>query len=332
MNLNARLAAPGDLADCAKLFENHRAYPSELLQELPAIWLRLIREEAIRICVFEDRDQPPGKRVVACGATVFVTDECAEHTRCRAEPYLAVRLLRQDAIGETSILRSAEIGAANSGDGLNVVILHYAVKANGYSDAERFALAHKSVESFIWLLRGYNLKQMLQELCDEISPPFILDGLAQVLTDFGDYYRRTGVPAPPPGARFYLAGITREEAMAAPGRAIAPIFAYTPPRLFFSPCERRLLDRALLGETDRQLAKSLGRALPTVKSLWRTIYNRVGMVDPALLGNRRDAERECQPTRGRERRRRILEYLRQHPEELRPNTSAAATFARSRAS
>jgi DNA-binding CsgD family transcriptional regulator len=332
VNLNTRLAAPGDLADCAKLFENHRAYPMELVRELPAIWLRLMREEAIRICVFEDRDRQPGARIVGCGATVFVTDDCAEHARRAAEPYLAVRLLRQDATGATPILRSAEIGAANSSDGLNVVILHYAESANGYSDTERFALAHKSLESFIWLLRGYNLKQMLQEQSDEISPPFILDGLAHVLTDYGDYYRRTGLPVPPPGARLYLTGITREEAMATPGRAIAPVFAYTPPRFFFSPCERRLLDRALLGETDRQLAKSLGRALPTVKSLWRTIYNRVGMVDPALLGSRHDAVVECQPTRGRERRRRILEYLRQHPEELRPTASSAATFARSRAS
>jgi hypothetical protein len=304
----------------------------ELVRELPAIWLRLMREEAIRICVFEDRDRPPGARIIGCGATVFVTDSWAERARHAGEPNLTFRLLRQDVSGKTPILRSAEIGAANSGDGLNAVVLHYAESVNGYSDTERFLLAHKSVESFIWLLRGYNLKQMLQELCDENSPPFILDGLEQVLNDYGDYYRRSGQPVPPPGSRFYLAGITREEAMASPGRAIAPVFAYTPPRFFFSPCERRLLDRALLGETDRQLAKSLGRALPTVKSLWRTIYNRVGMVDPALLGSRHDAVVECQPTRGRERRRRVLEYLRQHPEELRPNMGSTAAFVRSRAS
>ncbi|MEX2123563.1 MAG: hypothetical protein WD795_06690 [Woeseia sp.] len=212
-----------------------------------------------------------------------------------------------------------------------MLILHYAEKRSGYDAAQRFVLAHRALEAFTWLHRGYNIKQMLQEFCDEIAPPFVPDGLAPVLTDYADYYRRKGVTVPPPGECFYLTGITRDEVMADPGSTMAPIFAYTPPRFLFSSCERRLLERALLGGTDTQLAHALGRALPTVKSLWRTIYNRVGRVDPALLSGNGAAEPGRQPTRGQEHPRRILQYLRHHPEELRPYAIPATANTRRRA-
>jgi hypothetical protein len=55
-----------------------------------------------------------------------------------------------------------------------------------------------------------------------------------------------------------------------------------------------------------------------VKARWRTIYDRVDAVAGALMPPAADG-RNSSTRRGPEKRRRVLEHLRQHPEELRPS-------------
>jgi hypothetical protein len=57
----------------------------------------------------------------------------------------------------------------------------------------------------------------------------------------------------------------------------------------------------------------LGISLSTVKNVWRSIYSRSAAQPPVLFP--KDAGWS---KRGKERRRRLLAYLREHPEELRP--------------
>ncbi len=72
-----------------------------------------------------------------------------------------------------------------------------------------------------------------------------------------------------------------------------------------------------MGETSDELAASLFVSPWTVKKRWHAIYERVADVDHELLlppvANSPDVT-----SRGAERRRHLLHYLRQHPEELRP--------------
>lgn len=56
----------------------------------------------------------------------------------------------------------------------------------------------------------------------------------------------------------------------------------------------------------------------TVKKRWHEIYDRVAEVEPELLPPA-IAEGPRAHSRGAERRRRLLNYLRQHPVELRPS-------------
>lgn len=98
---------------------------------------------------------------------------------------------------------------------------------------------------------------------------------------------------------------------------VGTLFDYQPPRFGFSRSEQRLLHAALAGEsgTDNELAESLGVSLPTIKKMWLSIYRRVNDRQP-------EAIRDCVPVdaaeRGKEKRRHLLVYLREHPEELRP--------------
>ena len=61
----------------------------------------------------------------------------------------------------------------------------------------------------------------------------------------------------------------------------------------------------------------LGKSLPAIKKMWISIYRRVEDCLPELIP---DPLRSDIPAtgRGREKRRHLLAYLREHPEELRP--------------
>jgi hypothetical protein len=76
-----------------------------------------------------------------------------------------------------------------------------------------------------------------------------------------------------------------------------------------------MLRQAVFGYTDVELARRLQLALPTIKNRWRALYDRLGHIAPELVD-----EIGCssnQAVRGQEKRRRVLEYVRRHPEELR---------------
>ena len=60
-------------------------------------------------------------------------------------------------------------------------------------------------------------------------------------------------------------------------------------------------------------------SLPTIHKRWQTLFARVQDIHPDLLP---DAPLDGQAGRGSEKRRPLLNYLRAHPEELRPNLPA----------
>jgi hypothetical protein len=79
-----------------------------------------------------------------------------------------------------------------------------------------------------------------------------------------------------------------------------------------------VLVRALLNESDAQIAKSLGVSLDGVKKTWRRTYERLALGAPFLVGA---LDRPVNMNhRSAEKRRHLLDYLRTHLEELRPFT------------
>jgi hypothetical protein len=94
------------------------------------------------------------------------------------------------------------------------------------------------------------------------------------------------------------------------------MFIYHPPKFGFRPSEQRLLFAALRGETDEQLADELVISLSAVKKAWLLIYDLVSACDAELV---RDAHLPGEDSqRGRTKKQRLLAYLREHMEELRP--------------
>jgi len=108
---------------------------------------------------------------------------------------------------------------------------------------------------------------------------------------------------------------TPEDATRRPGSIASILCASRKPVLGLTAVQQRLLQAALHGLTDQQLAGELSLKLPAVKKRWVAIFEQVAKVRPDILA--------CvgihdEGTRGPQKRQYLLEYVREHPEELRP--------------
>jgi hypothetical protein len=115
----------------------------------------------------------------------------------------------------------------------------------------------------------------------------------------------------------HLTGLSRQTASRQVGSWVGALFLYQPPRLGFSRSEQRLLWAALRGGTDEELSDTLCISQSAVKKAWRAIYTRVTDLMPGVIPSQLSEEALTQD-RGKEKKRRLLAYLREHPEELRP--------------
>jgi hypothetical protein len=299
-----------DFRACLALLRGRLAYPERVMTRLTRVWTQLLRDDALTATVVEMRNADGKAAIAGFGASVFVTDDWAAEARRGREPYLTERTIRRELEGPSPILRPRSIARGNA-DGLNVLILHYG-ESTKVAAGDRPALRYRMFESLVETHRGYRLKDVLQEFWDEIDTEFVLHGWGRVITDYASFFERQRQKLPPPGRRPHLIGITREECHANPGALAAPLFVHTPPRFFLTRAEQRMVGHALTGKTDVELARALRLALPTIKSRWRAIYDRVARVAPELLGSTHNTA-----SRGQEKRRHLLEYVRRHPEELR---------------
>lgn len=314
IDLVARAMERHDFGSCLHLLQDGLGYPEDVLGLLARFWERLLEDEALTTTVIEARDPEGWPLVAGFGASVFVTDDWMEQASHGDEPYLTARTVKQEIEGRSPILRPAQVAEANT-RGLNVLILHYA-ETPGLAAPTRPALRYRMFQALIESHRGYRIEAVLQEFWDEIDPEFVTHGWGRLLTNYAGYFHSRGEPVPPEGKGPLLVGITRSEVEANPGAIAAPLFVHVPPRIGFTPAEQRLLRAALSGQTDIELTESLGLSISTVKSRWRNVYQRVAHQTPELL-----SDLPSMPSgagRGKEKRRRLLDYLRRHPEELRP--------------
>jgi DNA-binding CsgD family transcriptional regulator len=117
---------------------------------------------------------------------------------------------------------------------------------------------------------------------------------------------------------------TRQDALAKPaGLPLAMLFlSFSVPKFGFSMAEQDALNLALEGSTDEVIAQTMGASLSTIKKRFRGIYEKV----QDKIGDDRGVERLASlndGARGLETRRRLLNYLREHREELRPYAAKA---------
>jgi hypothetical protein len=279
---------------------------------LPRMWEELFRAGRLKVFLVEDRIKSCGTRIVTCCGAVFVTNEFCARARSAKSPFLGLELVRGYLSGNLPILTRAEAARAHAGEGLNIVLCFAGPERSLLSGQGYLPLCEKRSEAFHLAMAGYQIKVFLANPVGELAYEEMIEGGARLRWESASPPK-----APRAGLRARVVGLTREEAEAHPGSHLAGLFVYTRPRFHFARSEQHLLQHALTGETCDDLAASLSLSPWTVKKRWHTIYERVVRADHALLPA--PILNGARPhSRGAERRRRLLNYLRQHPEELRP--------------
>jgi hypothetical protein len=319
MPLQWRPMKTNDVASCAELIAAHpvigRRY-GPAIKDLARAWLHLLGSEAMTTAVFEEVEG--GRATLAgVGVGVFVRDEFVCELKKPRQFWFGPELAKRILNGNSPVLSEKEVREANSGEGLNELVwetlphLNFATRADMY---------HVMGRAYIEIHRGFRLKEMITS---QAESPERLQWAIDAGGLFWDAKRARYVKSLKDRPEQFvqnphIVGITRELELGRPGSWVGTLFDHRPPRFYFSAGEQRMLICAMSDPTGTSpaLAKSLRVSLPTVKKMWLSIYERVSEIAPELIAG--TAKIGTDNKRGKEKRRHLLAYLQEHPEELRP--------------
>jgi DNA-binding CsgD family transcriptional regulator len=318
MSIRYRPMRPNDARDCAEVIAAHpvlAARYGDVIQHLSSAWSSLLGSDAFTAVVFEELEG--AKRVVlGAGIAVFVTDdftcELKRHPSLWFGPELAIRVAR----GESPLLTDKQVREANSSGGLNLLCWQPGVLPENLLRGEVSALI---MTSFVELFRGFLLKETFaQAESFDHAEALRLTGALLWNPSEESYGGFSGVSPAELIKKPHVIGMTRDLAVKNGGSWAASMFLYQPPQFGFSRSEQRLLLSALNGATDQELGDELGISLSTVKKTWRLIYGRVAASRPEMIPFNSAVADNGTSERGKEKKPRLIAYLREHLEELRP--------------
>ena len=324
MTIRYRPMRRKDVRECVDIVAAHPIVGpryGSAIADLRAAWSRLLAGDGFcSATVFEEKI---GDRAntVGVGVSVFASDEFLREAKKPPSFWIGPELAKRVARGDhSSLLSSNQVREANSREGLNLVVWQATVREQHMQRVEVWdAFMKAGIEQH----RGYRLKELLVAQAESVehllglrhTGGFFWDGKNQRYGDLPECNLQEIIRAP------HVAGITREIAFSRPLESITSsiggLFLYQPPRFGFSVSEHRLLHSALAGGTDEELSGELGISLSTVKKTWRSVYDRVAACMPELIPSNSQPDGEASK-RGRDKKQRLISYLREHPEELRP--------------
>lgn len=311
MRLRHRTATASDLRTYARHLTVRDRY-GELFGRLADVWCGLLSRESIIAAVVEDLDRDPEDRLLGLRVSAFLSDHFTRHARTPPLVWIGPELLRRIGQNTSPILDCPGVRAANSGDGLNLFVWEVHIRA--VAEQEFLAVYSMLAKALFEYHAGFNIKEVIAQ-----HPP---GRVLQAAIRSGDWFvhQRHGnyvTPDDPEALEGepYVCGLTRELAHRLAGNSLGNLFCYTPPRAFFTPAEQRLLTAALNGRTDHEIAEVLAVSLAAAKRCWESVYARASLRLPEVFSENAIS---LAGARGAEKRRRLLAYLREHPEELRP--------------
>ena len=317
MSLSFRPAQNADLPRCHALLApiGPQVYEPDVWAALPALWARLIAERRLEIHVFEDSARPTAVKLFCMASGVFITPEFAATVAADPQPYLANQVYRRELTGDSVILAHAAVGRANAGRGVDVLGIDYGLERVNWTDLAGLRLLPLVPESLREFVGGYRINSLHRELFGREIHLLARTGGWRLRSAYRGKPTMSAGAAPSAG-RAALFGLTRDEALQRPGTLASLHFLYQEPRFRFTPAQQALLSRALRGQSDTEAAGALGISPSTVKKHWEAVLERVTRIRPDWLPEESAAMEEGK--RGVEKRRHLLNYLRQHLEELRP--------------
>jgi hypothetical protein len=252
---------------------------------------------------------------LAFGLSAFVRHDFLREFIDRPAPPIANQLLRLENAGQAVMLTPAEVASANSGEGLHALTLCYCQRFMDPAltvTQETMAFAHIGYRQ---AHDGYRLQALWQEGSRE-EEPWILAGGMRVKLRMG--------PDPQSGLTLY--GCAREDYGGDwPGNTASFLFKPRNTRLHLTAAQRRVASLALWMLRDEGIARRLDISVDTVRKHWRQMIRRAEDQHPEAVGNPSVHTGE---SRGPEKRRYLLEYLRHNLHEVRPIAPVATRLPR----
>jgi len=313
---------PSDIRQCIDLLANNPVIGPRfgaLIHDLPEVWLGLLEGSFHAAHVFF-ADKNPGTPICLAGISVAVSDSFLLEMKTPPHFWAGPEIARRIIAGKSPILNDKEFREANSRGGLNLVCLENCLRPGFSANGE---LPRYIMSAFIQTHRGYLWKEIIANQPESSARlDFLINTGALVWDPVTNSYSPTlREDAETLVNKPHIFGIPREREQSSQrawaGTWAGALFDYHAPILEFNQSEQRVLGFALSGATDEYLASALGTSLSTIKKTWVSIYGRACKHLPALVSGPDDLE-AAPNGRGREKRRHLLSYLREHPEELRP--------------
>jgi hypothetical protein len=320
MSLRNRPMRPKDVRECVEFVAAHPFVGpryGNAIEDLRSSWLRLLSCNGFcSAIVFEEELDGAAPRMFGVGVTVFISDNFLRELKTPPGFWMSPEIARRVARGDHSpLLSQKEIQEANSQGGLNLAVWHACV---GLEDTQRTEVWTELMTAFLDHHRGYLLKELLVQA----ESPEHLEGVRNTggflfKPEESRYGDLDGRDLRELVSEAHIMGLTREMALGHRGSWVGSLFSYEPPQFCFNVSEQRLLISALGGGTDEVLSDDLGISLSAVKKTWRSIYDRVAGCLPELIPGNSQPDGEASK-RGRDKKQRLIAYLREHPQELRP--------------
>ena len=314
MSLSFRSVHPADFPRCLELLAGQGCYDPDVLAELPRLWGELIGRRRLVMDVFEDSARPPSQRLICFVNGTFVTAEFADSLLADPAPFIANAVYRRELAGNTVILDWDRVGSANSGPGVDMLGLDYALERLNLADLTGLGIMPLAAETLRLFIGGYRVRSIHREVFGyEMRIVARMSGwrLRSAYRNHRKAVRsRAGAGHPA------LLGMTRQEAPGCAGSMASLYFTDPRPIFLFTPAQQDLLTLALHHATDAEAAGHLDISPSTVKKHWEAIFARVAAVGPDWFP--RDGSNDERTTRGVEKRRNLLDYLRSHLDEIRP--------------
>lgn len=300
-HLRRREADFPDLAGCvAALPDEDCPLPRE---DLLALWQEWHAQGALAVSIVEHIGMADGQaRLVALLVRIWVNDPMFDAALGRGAESLARQLyLSVNDAQPSPVLSQIEIYQAHHQCDLNLLLVHCWEQAELSDSAARDVYLHKHA-AFEESHFGFGVKRMLCE-----AP------MAKVQTlqaaGLREWQRDGAIPDR------VLMHMDQARAQAQMGSTFSFLFLRPPARLRLRPATQRMLALAMRQLTDEDIAARLGCTRDYVRSLWDAVYD---ILDRAGLGEQQLPGAARKNGRNSERRRRCLEFFRQHPQELRP--------------
>ncbi len=311
--LRHRPVARRDIAECFELLPPWLGLNDEHVAEIRQVWDWLIDEPSLLAGVIEDLALPPGKRIQAAGVTLIVPQSLVRALDLDGQPraFIARRIYRALRDGSFKPMTDREIGIENARGELTMMILHFSQRDHDIANPYVQDVITMANDTFRTFHDGFNLRAVYYETGEINDLVAVASGF--IRRQYADQAALQTLPREHQPAFF---GLTREQARGLlPGSPARNCFQNQPPMFTFSASQRRLLWFALFDDSDDALMPLLDVSVHGLKKLWRGIYERIEDRMPEFFG---DSGSGDEGKRGPEKRRQVLAYVRQRPEELRP--------------